>query len=230
MTINVLVACREPRRAKALCAELRLGTTQMAPEDVPIEYLLARASAAQPDVLLLQHAACDEPALWTLLAQISLASAATRVLLLCDACTGAMADRLIQHGVAGCLPAGGDPLLRCKAVAAVHAGEHWFKRSTLLQALRQRAAAEPQPAPDAPVKSPLTAREQEILDLIGCALSNKEIARRLRISDKTVKAHLHRIYVKLNQSGRHKAFLAGLSREVPGLSSPALAPEPGSRA
>jgi hypothetical protein len=48
---------------------------------------------------------------------------------------------------------------------------------------------------------------------------NKEIARILKISDKTVKTHLHHIYVKLHQSGRYKAFLsnvAKLSSEYPG--------------
>jgi Response regulator containing a CheY-like receiver domain and an HTH DNA-binding domain len=54
----------------------------------------------------------------------------------------------------------------------------------------------------------LTAREREILDLVGAALSNKEIARKLAISDKTVKTHLHHIYVKLQRSGRYKAFLS----------------------
>jgi len=39
-------------------------------------------------------------------------------------------------------------------------------------------------------------------------MSNKEIARQLKISDHTVKTHLHHIYVKLEKSGRYKAFLS----------------------
>jgi DNA-binding NarL/FixJ family response regulator len=54
----------------------------------------------------------------------------------------------------------------------------------------------------------LTQREEEILRLIGTGLTNKEIARRLAISDKTVKTHLHHVYVKLHRSGRYKAFLS----------------------
>ena len=53
-----------------------------------------------------------------------------------------------------------------------------------------------------------------MLDLIGSGLSNKEIARQLDISDKTVKTHLHRVYVKLNQSGRYKALLAQIGEHA----------------
>ena len=39
-------------------------------------------------------------------------------------------------------------------------------------------------------------------------MSNKEIGRALQISDQTVKTHLHHVYVKLQRSGRYKAFAA----------------------
>jgi DNA-binding NarL/FixJ family response regulator len=53
----------------------------------------------------------------------------------------------------------------------------------------------------------LTPREEQILRFIGCGMSNKEIGRQLEISHNTVKTHLHRVYVKLNRSGRFEAFL-----------------------
>jgi LuxR family maltose regulon positive regulatory protein len=56
--------------------------------------------------------------------------------------------------------------------------------------------------------SQLTEREREILELTGKGLSNKEIARHLNISHNTVKTHLHRVYVKVEKSGRIKAFHA----------------------
>lgn len=43
----------------------------------------------------------------------------------------------------------------------------------------------------------LTTREREIALILAEGLSNKEIARRLRISEGTVKLHLHVIYGKL---------------------------------
>ena len=51
----------------------------------------------------------------------------------------------------------------------------------------------------------LSAREIEILDYIARGLTNKEIARALRIAPETVKWHLKHIYEKLNVSSRIQA-------------------------
>ena len=56
-----------------------------------------------------------------------------------------------------------------------------------------------------PLADPLTNREQEILELLGQRMQNKEIAAKLFISPKTVKKHLDNIYGKLNVSNRHQA-------------------------
>src|SRR5258706_5088578 len=48
----------------------------------------------------------------------------------------------------------------------------------------------------------LTERERQIMRLVSEGLSNKEIGRRLNISDGTIKQHLHHIYQKLEVSNR----------------------------
>jgi two-component system nitrate/nitrite response regulator NarL len=48
----------------------------------------------------------------------------------------------------------------------------------------------------------LTDREHQIMRLASEGLSNKEIGRRLKISDGTIKVHLHHIYQKLEISNR----------------------------
>jgi two-component system nitrate/nitrite response regulator NarL len=48
----------------------------------------------------------------------------------------------------------------------------------------------------------LTGREHQIMCLASEGLSNKEIGRRLNISDGTIKVHLHHIYEKLQISNR----------------------------
>lgn len=50
--------------------------------------------------------------------------------------------------------------------------------------------------------APLTAREREIATLALQGLSNRDIARRLTVSTRTVEGHLYRIYVKLGISRR----------------------------
>ncbi len=48
----------------------------------------------------------------------------------------------------------------------------------------------------------LTPKEKEIISFVCEGLSNKEIAHRLNISESTIKAHLHRIFKKLNIQSR----------------------------
>lgn len=48
----------------------------------------------------------------------------------------------------------------------------------------------------------LTEREHQIMELVSEGLSNKEIGRRLRITDGTIKVHLHHIFKKLEISNR----------------------------
>ena len=59
-------------------------------------------------------------------------------------------------------------------------------------------------------RDPLTARERDILTMIGKGLSNKRIARALMISPETVKSHVKSIFLKLAVSTRAEAvFRAG---------------------
>lgn len=56
----------------------------------------------------------------------------------------------------------------------------------------------------------LTERERQIMHLVSEGLSNKEIARRLNVTDGTIKVHLHHIFQKLDISNR--TSLAALFR------------------
>jgi DNA-binding NarL/FixJ family response regulator len=63
--------------------------------------------------------------------------------------------------------------------------------------LRRRGSANPQDH-----KEELSPRELEIVRLIAAGLSNKEIGQRLFLTEKTVKNHTSRIFVKLNVVAR----------------------------
>ena len=85
----------------------------------------------------------------------------------------------------------------------------------LLQVLRQVAndhrSSPPTPYELEPAQEPankikathaLTDRERQIMRLVSEGLSNKEIARRLDVTDGTIKVHLHHIFQKLEVSNR----------------------------
>ena len=73
----------------------------------------------------------------------------------------------------------------------------------------------------------LTDREREVLDLVAQGLTNAEIARRLVVSDKTVRNHVSNVFAKLHVAGRAEAVArardAGLGQcagPTPGWTSP----------
>ena len=64
---------------------------------------------------------------------------------------------------------------------------------------------------DAPEESRLSGREAEVLMLVARALSNREIAESLHLSETTVKRHLSNVYKKLGVSTRAEAARKALS-------------------
>ncbi|QIZ39802.1 response regulator transcription factor [Saccharopolyspora sp. ASAGF58] len=58
--------------------------------------------------------------------------------------------------------------------------------------------------------SPLTKREREVLDQLVRGRSNREIARSLGISERTVKNHLRNIFTKLGVGDRTSAVVKAL--------------------
>jgi len=58
----------------------------------------------------------------------------------------------------------------------------------------------------------LTTREREVLELVSRGLPNKLIARRLQISEHTVKFHVSSVYAKLGATSRTDAVSRGVRR------------------
>lgn len=77
-----------------------------------------------------------------------------------------------------------------------------------------RASATSSPFPE------LTEREVEVLDLLARGLDNHAIARRLNISEKTVRNHVSNLFTKLQVPDRSHAIVkareAGMGEETPG--------------
>lgn len=80
--------------------------------------------------------------------------------------------------------------------------------------LDPRAATALLPGRVSPRSPSLTPREHEVLTLVTSGLANKQIARRLGISEKTVKAHLTRVFATIGVSDRTQAAVWALGQDT----------------
>ncbi|MFF5958413.1 response regulator [Streptomyces luteogriseus] len=83
----------------------------------------------------------------------------------------------------------------------------------LMRSLRADPSEEPAVAPEPASLSP---REREILVLIGDGLTNREIGKKLYLSEKTVKNHISRLLAKLGVQRRVQAAVLASQLERPG--------------
>ena len=60
----------------------------------------------------------------------------------------------------------------------------------------------------------LTDREKEVLGLLGSGMTNKEIAKKLFLSEKTVKNHLNNIFKKIDVADRTNAALYAVKNGI----------------
>jgi DNA-binding NarL/FixJ family response regulator len=123
-----------------------------------------------------------------------------------------------QAGFAGFVPREASVEELCLVLSEVQAGRLSCSPEVsgeLLRALfRNTGPVQDVPAP----RESLTAREEEILRLIGRGLANKEIARELNLSLATVKHHVHHVLQKLNVGSRTQAMNRARSMGTGGVS------------
>jgi DNA-binding NarL/FixJ family response regulator len=115
----------------------------------------------------------------------------------------------LQAGASGYLTKEAD---RATILQAVRAASHG---QTVLapEVQRRLLALASRPARAAAPEFSLTAREQEILALIGEGLRNPEIAAKLVISEATVKTHINNLFAKAGFHSRADAVRYVLSRD-----------------
>ncbi|GGV76943.1 DNA-binding response regulator [Streptomyces gelaticus] len=108
----------------------------------------------------------------------------------------------LRAGASGYVYKDVDPDALAGAIRSVHAG-HVLLQPEVAGAL----LAQEDPGSSTGRGSTLTEREREVLGLIADGRSNREIARALVLSEKTVKTHVSNILMKLDLSDRTQAAL-----------------------
>lgn len=138
---------------------------------------------------------------------------------LVDHPTATEGERLLSHGVDGYANTYIQPELLPEVVSTVSRGDIWTGPE-LMQSLLKRLLARQAPALDPALQWQLSSREQQVLDLLIQGLSNKQIARQLAITERTVKAHVSAILEKSGVRDRIELILI-LSGQAPSSSQQA---------
>ncbi|WP_051640601.1 response regulator transcription factor [Thiomicrorhabdus sp. Milos-T2] len=107
--------------------------------------------------------------------------------------------QLFQSGIKGYLNTFSSVERIEQALETINAGSVWLGQS-VMQAMIQSLVIHNQSNDD--WKLHLTEREQETTELVLQSKSNKQIAQTLEITERTVKAHLHNVFEKLEVSDR----------------------------
>lgn len=118
---------------------------------------------------------------------------------------GQLVLKAVRAGATGYLLKASRPELLLRAVRDVHEGRAILDPAiapALMEEMKRPAA----------VEEPLTGRELDVVRLVSRGLTNREIAERLVISERTVRTHISRILDKLNLINRTQVALYALRR------------------
>ena len=136
--------------------------------------------------------------------------ACVRVLILTNFGLDSYVFAALRAGASGFLLKDADPADLLQAVAVVARGDALLAPAVTRTLISEFVTAPP-PADPAAGRDVLTAREQEIAELVARGLSNDEIADRMVISPLTAKTHINRAMTKLH--ARDRAQLVILAYE-----------------
>src|SRR5579864_5361363 len=154
---------------------------------------LALAAELAPDVVLLDLKLPGMDGVTVLKARDS----KSRVLVLTSATEPASASLALRSGAAGVVYKDVDPDALVRAIRSVHDGHMLLAPEAAGSLVRNGGGWNLVAGLDA-----LTSREREVLAEIAKGRSNREIARALTVSEKTVKAHVSAVLAKLRSEER----------------------------
>ncbi len=200
--ITVLIADDHPVVRQGLQVLLSVqDDIEVAGEAADGGQAVALAAELDPDVILLdlKLPVMDGVAV---LRELRGSALRARALVLTSAADRGLVAQAMQAGAAGFLYKDVDPDALVRAIRSVHDGHTLLAPEAAGSLLRSGAAASAVTGIGA-----LTGREREVLAQLADGRSNREIARLLRVSEKTVKTHVSSVLAKLGVADRTQAAL-----------------------
>jgi DNA-binding NarL/FixJ family response regulator len=186
--------------------------------------VVSLAESLRPDIVLLDLKMPGADGL-AALGELRARGVAARVLVLTSVTDRGTVLPAVQAGAAGYLYKDVDPQALVQAIRAVHDGHVLFAPDAAEAVLRDGAAGprqdrdgpgDPRGGPGDRGAATLTEREREVLVQIARGRSNREIARALVVSEKTVKTHVSNLLMKLGVQDRTQAALYAVRHGLAG--------------
>jgi NarL family two-component system response regulator LiaR len=168
---------------------------------------LEAAASHEPDVVLMDLVMPGGDGL-SAIAALTRTNPQARVLALSSFADDEQVFGAMEAGAAGYLLKDVEPDDLAAAIRQVHAGQPALDPEVAARLMRRVAE------PRQPVAEQLTPRELDVLRLVVEGFANKEIARRLAITEKTVKTHVSNILQKLGVPDRTSAAVLALRRRL----------------
>jgi DNA-binding NarL/FixJ family response regulator len=159
-----------------------------------------------PDVLLFDLDALG-PLPESLLTRLRYHWPGLRILAMTERGGEVNAARILRAGAMGFISKDEKVQSLLRALEAVARGEIWAGRRATARALSDFTRSRP-----VRNQNDLTPREGQLLALLKDGYRNKELAKLLKIEERTVKAHLHSLYKKLKVRSRVEAALQAAVR------------------
>lgn len=178
---------------------------------------LASTQQVTPDIILLDLDPGDASGLDVIPELLTVVPTA-RVLVLTGMRDPAVHRQAVRLGAMGLVHKDQATEMLLRAIAKIHQGEVWLDRALIASVLGEmtRGNGGPPTDPEMAKIATLTAREREVIALVGDGLKNQQIGHRLYISEATVRHHLTSIFAKLSVVDRLKlvvyAYRHGLAQ------------------
>jgi two-component system, NarL family, nitrate/nitrite response regulator NarL len=177
------------------------------------EEAVSMVSQLRPDILLLDLSMPGGSGLDALSA-LAATDVPVKAVVLTAAIGREQVIRALQLGARGVLLKSSGADLIFKGLRTIMAGQHWVDRQTvtdLVELIRELSGSPRQPSSN---KFGLTARQLQIVATVVAGLPNRDIARKLSISEDTVKHHLTQVYAKTGVSNRLELALFAIHHQL----------------
>lgn len=204
--IKVLVSCANSLMRKGIVSDLAGvdGITVIGQVSNRLE-LMESIYRSNPDVVILGEDSNNGTSVLETVNLIHQKAPETKLLLITKECDDNKELALLRMGVRGFLleSAGNVDIVKC--VMAIASGEMWVRRKVVGKLIQQLLVLIHMVHKDSYLIESMptfTSRELDIMMLISRGCRNKEIARKLNLSEKTVKHYVSKILKKLRVKKR----------------------------